>query len=372
MKKKIMILTASTGGGHNCAARAVADEIEKMGVKTVVVDSLRDIGTVGKLFDILISQGYETSAKYTPKIYGKAYDVFDYPILRKSFDINLVNSYMKKNILKIIEQENITDIVTTHPFAAVAMADMKKKREINIPINCIITDYTPHSSYISKYIDRYIAPHEDTGMILKKNGIQGEKIFPLGIPIATKMTKKKDKVELKKKYFPDDLPTVLIMGGSFGAGKIKKAFKKLQDIENDINIVVICGRNDAVKESLDAKIAKRQPKNRTLTVGFTDKMDDFYQMADIAVTKPGGLTVTECLSYELPMIVPFFIPGQEEGNRDFIVNNQLGLMTSRYYSLDVSVKSLLDDDEKIQRIKSSIRKNAKQDSAKKVAELILQ
>ena len=371
MSKKILILTASTGGGHNSAARAIASELETQGAKPIILDALKDLGYIGKFFDVIISQGYETSAKYTPKIYGRAYDVADLKLVRKSFDLNLVVTYMEKNILKILEQEQLDEVITTHPFAAIAVSNIKKKYLSQLSITCIITDYTPHKSYISKYINRYIVAHEDTSMLMQNEGIDKNKIYPYGLPIQVKNEPSVEKSVLKSAYNLNDNFTVLIMGGSFGAGKITKTLKQIENLDVSINIIVICGRNESLKEALDEKLNNNPPLNKTLVIGFTDRMNDFYKIADVAITKPGGLTLTECLYYEVPMIVPYYIPGQEEGNKDFILNNQLGEAPSKYYPLPVLVKSLMYDEHKMEIIKKSLRKNKKTDSAKHIAQLVL-
>lgn len=365
MQKKVMILTASTGGGHNKASRAIQNELQEIGIDSEIVDSFKDIGTVGKALDVMVSGGYEKSAQYVPRVYGKAYEVADRKIVRKTFDHNLITTYMEKNILKKIENSDITNIVVTHPFSGIAVSKLKERGKINQPIYSVVTDYTIHKTHIADEIDKYIVAHEDTKYMLEAEGIPSEKIYPLGIPISITMHSKQDIIQFKKEQGIDDKFTVLLIGGSFGAGDIKSVYKKILSIKN-INIIVICGRNEALKTRLDDM---SKGYDNVKIVGFTTEIEKYYQSSDVIVTKPGGLTVTECMHVQLPMIIPFFIPGQEEGNKDFVVNNQMGVYTSRYYSVSLMIKMLMQDRTKIETMKNAMAKNRKLNSAQEIAKL---
>lgn len=367
MQKKIMILTASTGGGHNKASRAIQDELNKLNIDSEIVDCFKDIGTVGKALDIMVSGGYEKSARYVPKVYGKAYEVADKKIVRKTFDYNFITKYMEINILKKIESDNITHIIGTHPFPIIAVSKLKNKGKINLPIYSVITDYTIHLAHIAAEIDKYIVAHEDTKLMLENDGVKSEHIYPLGIPISMKEYSDEDIISFKRENEIDDKFTVLVVGGSFGAGDIKSVYKELLQIPN-INILIICGRNKSLKEKLEYSTKNN---DNVKIIGFTKEIEKYYQASDVIVTKPGGLTVTECMQKKLPMIIPFFIPGQEEGNKDFVVNNQIGVNTTRYYSVSLLVKTLMNDKVKLTLMKNAMEKNRKMDSASNIAKLFL-
>lgn len=370
MEKKVMILTVSTGGGHNKASKVIQNELNVMGIDNEIVDALKDVGTVGKVLDVFVSGGYEKSAQYIPKVYGKVYDVADKKIMRKTFDYNFIITYMEMTIRKKIKNDKITHIISTHPFTGIAVSRLKEKEKIDIPIYSLITDYTVHLAHVTKEIDKYIVAHEDTVTMLENAGISSEKIFPFGIPTDMKDYSEKEIEEFKRKNEIDDRFTVLVVGGSFGAGDIKSVYKQLLKVD-DINIIIICGRNESLKEKLEHKVKDTNKSDRVKIVGFTNEIEKYYQSSDIIVTKPGGLTVTECIQKGLPMVIPFFIPGQEEGNKDFVVNNQMGLYSSKYYSVSLLVKTLMKDKSRIQVMKEAMRKNRKENSAKKIASLIL-
>ncbi|MGP1569233.1 MAG: MGDG synthase family glycosyltransferase [Peptoanaerobacter stomatis] len=274
-------------------------------------------------------------------------------------------------MLKKIQEDNITDIISTHAFPAIAVSNLKERNKINIPLYSLITDYTVHVAHVAKEIDKYIVGHEDVGVLLEEMGISRENIYPYGIPIDIKDCDSDDIDKWKKSQDVDDKFTLLIMGGSFGAGDIKSVYKELENIKEDLNIIIICGRNEHLKEKLENRIYRKNPKNKAIIVGFTQEIEKYYQIADIIITKPGGLTVTECIHKNLPMIIPFFIPGQEEGTKDFLLNNQMALYTSKYIKLSTVVKTVMQNPQKLELMKMSMKRNKKQDSARKIAELFL-
>jgi 1,2-diacylglycerol 3-glucosyltransferase len=370
MKKKVMILTVSTGGGHNKASKVIQNELNTLGINNEIVDALKDVGTVGKALDIVVSGGYEKSAQYIPKVYGKVYDVSDQKIIRKTFDYNFVITYMERTIRKKIENDDITHIISTHPFTGIAVSRLKEKEKIDIPLYSLITDYTVHLTHVTDEIDKYIVAHEDTVSMLEDLGVSPEKIYPFGIPTDMKDYSDDEIKEFKKENSIDDRFTVLVVGGSFGAGNIKAVYKQLLKID-DINIIIICGRNEALRERLQRKVKYMNKSDSVKIVGFTNEIEKYYQSSNIIVTKPGGLTVTECIQKGLPMIIPFYIPGQEEGNKDFVVNNQMGLYSSKYYTLSVLVKTLMKDNERVKAIKEAMIRNRKENSAKNIAGLVI-
>ncbi len=160
------------------------------------------------------------------------------------------------------------------------------------------------------------------------------------------------------------------MGGSFGAGSIKDTLSELISIDRDFQIIVVAGRNKSLKDKLDKTIALNQDNidKKICVLGFTDKMNDLLASVDILVSKPGGLTTTESLLKEVPMIVPYFIPGQEEENLDFLSNCGASLRTSKKYTLGIILKVLIDNPDRIDMAKQNIRSikklNASQDIAK--------
>lgn len=383
MSKKVLIMSASTGGGHNRAARAIKDELEKKSINRKhidceIVDSLKMINNAT---DKIISGAYEKSAKYTPKAWGGMYKISDANIISKNeFKGNFFNTLMCSKLKKLLKTSKPDLIIGTHPFPMIALSTLKKKYPYKNnynnffvpPLISVLTDYTAHSTYIQDEIDYYVAGDEYVREVLISEGIEDKKIKIYGIPVEKSFLEHREKeIVLEELGLSPDKFTVLVMGGSFGAGNIKDTLKELLDIDRDFQILVIAGRNESLKEKLEKSLSK-YPVNKNISVlGFTKDMHDILSAVDVIVTKPGGLTTTECLLKELPMIVPYYIPGPEEENLDFLSNCGAALRTSKKFTLTVLLKVLIDNPSRIELLKNNIKSIKKQNAAEDTANLVV-
>lgn len=382
MSKKVLIMSASTGGGHNRAAKAMKDEIEKKcidgeHITCEIIDSLKLINTT---MDKIISSGYEKSAKYTPKAWGGVYKMSDANIVSKhEYKGNLFNTLLASKLKKLLKERKPDLIIGTHPFPMIALSTLKKKYPYRNafnsffvpPLISVLTDYTAHSTYIQDEIDYYIAGDEYVKEVLISEGVDGDKIKPYGIPVEKSFLEHREKsVVLEELGLSPDKFTVLLMGGSFGAGNIKDTLKELLEIDRDFQIIVITGRNETLKEKLEKSLEKYTIDKNISILGFTQDMNDILSAVDIIVSKPGGLTTTECLLKELPMIIPYYIPGQEEENMDFLSNCGAALRTSKKFTISVLLKVLIDNPMRMELLKNNIKSVKKQNTAEDIANLV--
>lgn len=382
MSKKVLIMSASTGGGHNRAAKAMKDEIEKKcidgeHITCEIIDSLKLINTT---MDKIISSGYEKSAKYTPKAWGGVYKMSDANIVSKhEYKGNLFNTLLASKLKKLLKERKPDLIIGTHPFPMIALSTLKKKYPYRNafnsffvpPLISVLTDYTAHSTYIQDEIDYYIAGDEYVKEVLISESVDGDKIKPYGIPVEKSFLEHREKsVVLEELGLAPDKFTVLLMGGSFGAGNIKDTLKELLEIDRDFQIIVITGRNETLKEKLEKSLEKHDIDKNISILGFTQDMNDILSAVDIIVSKPGGLTTTECLLKELPMIIPYYIPGQEEENMDFLSNCGAALRTSKKFTISVLLKVLIDNPMRMELLKNNIKSVKKQNTAEDIANLV--
>ena len=395
MQKKVLIMSASTGGGHNRAARAIKEELTNKSIDGITIDCeiIDSLKIVNGTMDKLISRGYEKSAKYTPKAWGGVYKLTESNLIsRNEFKDNPLTSLISRKLKKLIEVKKPDLIIGTHPFPMIALSTLEKHSQLSKnnelstftesfhkyyqnldipPLITVLTDYTTHSAYIQNEIDYYIAGHEYVKELLIEDGIEAEKIKPYGIPVEKSfLTNRSRETVLSELNLDPNKFTVLLMGGSFGAGSIKDTLSELISIDRDFQIIVITGRNKSLKEKLEKNLMSHEQSidKNICVLGFTDKMNDLLSAVDILVSKPGGLTTTESLLKEVPMIVPYFIPGQEEENLDFLSNCGASLRTSKKYTLSIILKVLIDNPDRIEMTKENIKSikklNASQDIAK--------
>lgn len=396
MHKKVLIMSASTGGGHNRAARAIKEELTNKAIDGITIDCeiIDSLKIVNNTIDRVISSGYEKSAKYTPKAWGGVYKLAESNLVsRNEFKGNPLTSLMSRKLKKLLDIKKPDLIIGTHPFPMIALSNLKKYsqlytnyestyftdsihghyRNVNVPpLISVLTDYTTHSAYIQNEITYYIVGNEYVKELLIEDGIDSNKIKPFGIPVEKSFLSHRERdVVLSELNLDPNKFTVLLMGGSFGAGSIKDTLSELINIDRDFQIIVVTGRNKSLKEKLEKSLISHETSfNKNICIlGFTDKMNDLLASVDILVSKPGGLTTTESLLKEVPMIVPYYIPGQEEENLDFLSNCGASLRTSKKYTLSVIMKVLIDNPDKVQITKNNIRAIKKLNSSQDIANL---
>ena len=391
MIKKVLIMSASTGGGHNRAARAIKEELESrtidnMSIECEIVDSLK---LVNNTMDKVISRGYEKSALYTPKAYGSVYRFSETTIASKNeFKTNPLTSLMARKFKHLLNESTPDLIIGTHPFPMIAVSTLKKNNNIHSlsrsesfykstkvdipPMISVLTDYTTHSTWIQNEIDYYIVGHEYVKELLVYEGVDSEKVKAFGIPVEKSFLSHRDRetVLTELGLSPEKL-TVLLMGGSFGAGNIKETLEDLIAIDRDFQILVITGRNEHLKDKLSKMLDSTIHNKNICLLGYTNKMNDILASIDVLISKPGGLTTTEALLNDVPMIVPYFIPGQEEENLDFLTNCGAALRTTKKYSLPVLLKVLIDDPSRLDNLRKNIKSIRKFDSAVNISNLVV-
>lgn len=402
MSRKVFIMSASTGGGHNRAARAIQEElvlkkVNGENIECEIIDSLKLINT---FMDKIISRGYEKSAIYTPEAYGSMYRLSETGILSKNeFKGNPLAHIMARKFKTLLSNEKPDLIIGTHPFPMIALSRMKKVAEIKKrndslkdydndefesyfhwvdnsvtvpPMISILTDYTTHSTWIQNEIDYYVVGHEYVKELLIYEGVDADKVKPFGIPVEKSFLVHRDRETVLRELGLDpDKKVILLMGGSFGAGNMKETLEELLYVKRDFQILVVAGRNKSLKEKMEKRLAEADFDKTVRVLGFTDKMNDILASVDFIITKPGGLTTTECLLKGVPMIVPYYIPGQEEENLDFLTNCGAAIRTTKKYSLPVLLSVLLDSPEQVELIKNNIAHIKKTSSARNIANMVV-
>lgn len=368
---KILILTASTGGGHKSAAAALKEIIEKTdsSVEVKVADGLR---YCGKIYNKFVCGGYLMLATKTPKLYGKLYNVSDQKS-RINAICNSVNTHEGKKLVSLFNEIKPDVVISCHPFVTTMLSGLKQHKKITTPIVSLITDYTPHRTYIFPGIEAYITSSEKmTEEIAHYGVVSKDKIHPLGIPIANKFYVPTDTEKTARKLgFDQNVPTVLLMAGSFGVTEVLNFYESFMRTDINCQCIVITGRNKklyfAFKKYL---INKKLPQKPTKVFEFVNNVEEYMQLSNLIVTKPGGLTVTESLACSLPLAIYSAIPGQEEENAKYLKDENVAIILSKDTSVGgQQIAELLSSPEKLEEMKKNCEIIRKKQSALNIFKL---
>lgn len=363
----VLIFTASTGGGHKRAAAAIEAKIHSLSPETnvTVIDGMKAIGTV---YNTTICKGYHIMATKTPTVYGKLYKLTDESV---SFSKLLTksNEMMASDLLEVIQEHNPDVIIICHAFITNMVSRLKETGKLNVKAISLITDYDTHRSYVSPYIDAFVvAEPQMTDKLCQAYGVPESKVYPLGIPTFDRFSVSETKEELcRRERLDPNIPTVLMMAGSFGVTGVLDFYEQLAETKEPLQIIVITGRNIRLFDHLDRKIQELNAKNTKLLY-FVDNVEDYMHIADVIVTKPGGLTVTESIACGLPMAIYSAFPGQEEDNVTFLLNHNAAVLVDKEDGAQ-EILSLLHSPERLQEMKENCKRLAHPNAAEDIFRL---
>lgn len=363
---KILILSAATGGGHLRASRAISSYIRQTDPESQVdvVDAMKSIGS---LLDKTVCDGYHILATKTPKLFGKLYRATN----KKSPLSSLLNQFsnaFSRLLLPTIEESAPDAIISTHPFVSEMVSHLKSVGAVGVPLITLMTDYGPHRAWIADHVDAYVV--SNAGMIpqMEVMGVDRSRIYPFGIPVENVFFTKADKPALLEKFgLEPDMPTVLIMAGSFGVMNILKIYRQIVQVDLPFQIVVITGKNEKLYAAFADEIEKTPRK--TKLVFFTNEVENYMHASDLLITKPGGLTVSEALACNIPLAVFDAIPGQEEDNADFLLSNDMAVKLEHGTDCGETVRSLLEDSRRLGKMRNSCEEFDKSHSTENILKL---
>lgn len=363
---KVLFLSVTAGQGHNQAAKVVMEYLKDRNVECTMLDTFEYINPI---LSESIAKGYLISTKFTPTVYGKLYRLAEKHERRDSklSITKLTNSILSRKLISFLNDYDPDVIVCTHIFSAQIISHLKRKGLAAKTIG-IVTDFTIHPFWEETDLDYYITASELLNLQMMKKGIDISKVKAIGIPIHTKFSEKRTTQEARSLLGMEDRTTVLVMSGSMGYGNVAHIIEQMNRLDMDFQIISVCGHNEALKRKIDSFKTQKKIYN----FGYVDNVDVMMDASDCIVSKPGGLTVSESLAKGLPLIMINPIPGQEDRNVEFLLNNGVGMKISSTFPIDEALYQILYDGWRQNHMKEAIKYLAKPNSTRDLAELIMQ
>lgn len=345
----VMVLSAASGAGHVRAADALVSAFQLRRIDAFHVEVLK---YTTPLFRKVYSDLYIELVNKRPEVLGWVYDSLDRPwkFQKRRLAFDLLNA---GPLVKLLKKDNPSLAVCTHFLPAEILLFLKKKKLIDIPIGITITDFDAHAMWIYRNVDWYFVACEETRVYLNKLGIPLESIFVTGVPIDPVFAEEKSKQETRRYYgLAPELPTILISVGGFGVGPMELLIRCLDEVRYPIQSIVICGKNEKLKEKMKA-LKTRYPLK---VVGYTTEMDSFMAASDLLLGKAGGLTSSEALARGLVLVVVNPVPGQEERNSDHFLEEGAAIRCNNLPVLSYKIDTILGDRERLHRMQQSAKK----------------
>lgn len=330
MSKKILIISIAAGSGHIRAAKALA-EYARLNLPGISAEHINIADITHPLLKLINQDLFKLSIENWPKAWGKIYEAFDNKlaasVLSKASKLQRPFNYKASRYLKSRKPEGV---IFTSPAPAQMLTPSFKRYSSELKLSLVVTDYHGHSFYNVPNIDRLFVANRKVKEDLLNVGIGEEKISITGIPIDSRFYLEQDIDGLKKKYkINNGRPTVLFIA-SWASGLLSESetadiIKQLLDLKPEINLIFLAGGN---QEAYKTAVRLFSEEKRFSAKLWTDAIHEYMKISDAVISKSGGLTVSECLSLNKPMIVFNPMPGQEEYNADFIQENRFGVRVS--------------------------------------------
>jgi processive 1,2-diacylglycerol beta-glucosyltransferase len=355
--KNILILHASVGAGHTRAAKAVAGALalEAPDANVVVVDAL-DLAR--PLFKRVYGEGYLDLVERAPALFGYLFELTDRRPSPRALGDRMrraVQRWSLGEFVDLLERGNWDAVVNTHFLAPELIAALRREGRFSAPQMTVVTDYDAHRIWVHDPTDRYCVASSMAAASLRGHGVKASTIGVTGIPIDPAFSTPVDRETALSQFgLSGGYPVVVQAAGGHGVGPLEENFRAILASTVPSEIVVVCGRNEAAR----ARLTKIKPpsRHRVKVLGFTDQMRTLMAAADLLVTKPGGLTVSEALACGLPMAVINPIPGQEERNADFLLENGAAVKASSAAALTGKIEDALSDEKRLREMRGRAKK----------------
>jgi processive 1,2-diacylglycerol beta-glucosyltransferase len=373
MSRRILVLSASVGAGHLRAAEAVELALNELDPEATVenVDVLK---LTNGVFRRVYGQAYLDLVNKMPHALGYFYDLLDRkPSPQQKSDRlrRLVQRLNLGRFLKFLGKEPWDAIVNTHFLPAEIIAGLKRKGKLVTPQLTTVTDFETHRLWVNEPCEQYFTATAEAAAHLHSWGVPTSSISVTGIPIHPAFSHLQNRDDcLTRHGISGNRPIVLQLSGGFGVGPIEKIYRAVLDVELPLEVVVVAGRNAVLKKKLE----QIEPPDRHVThiVGFTTEMDELMSLADVVVSKPGGLTTSEVLARGAAMAVVNPIPGQESRNSDFLLENGAAIKINNLSTLAFKLTELLRDSKRLATIKANARRLGRPRAAFDVAKRALE
>lgn len=365
----LLILHATAGAGHTRAAQAIAAALQPSGHPHRVIDTL---DFTSAIFRRLYVKSYVKLVQTAPELWGYFYDKSDAVAApnSKSARARLVFDKLNARHFKdLLAEANPEAVVCTHFLPLELLSDLKGRGKLSVPVHAVITDVSPHAFWIYPHIDHYYVATLSAARELERKGYPAARITVTGIPVDPIFAQRTPASAARAKLGLPEKPTVLLLSGGFGIGPMQQMLASFADTHSPVSLVVVAGKNAALEKECRALAAKLPVSAQVF--GFVTNMHELMDAADLIVTKPGGLTTTEILAKGKPMALVAPIPGQEQRNCEYLLEEGAAV---RLYDVGDAAHHLekwLGDKPRLQRMTAAARAIARPDAARDIARHLL-
>ncbi len=334
---KVLLLSCSTGGGHNSTAAAIGASIEAMGGNWETVNVLQFLP---QSMAELITKGHDFSYRHMPKLYGVGYRFEE-----KHPPLQVYRKIVRgaDRLGEAIAASRPDAVVSVHVFASMMLTELRSEGKLTVPAYFVATDYTCSPGVGQLDADVYFIPHEALREECVAAGVPAERIVASGIPVRAEFTPAEDREALKRSLGIREGGRLIVMaGGSMGCGPIPQIATLLAPrLGLEDRLMVVCGSNKSMHRQMRAVFRR---KKQVQILGYTKDMSRLVRAADLLITKAGGLSSTEAVAAETPVLYINAVPGCESRNLQFMTDHGYAAAGKHAWDVTAMAVALLSDE----------------------------
>ena len=369
IKKKphILFLFSDTGGGHRSATEAIIEAMDLEFPDTFTYEMVDFFLDYSPPPLNLAGSSYPTMSRME-RFWKMAFETTDDPdLMRMIYAVNW--PYIRYYMYRLHSTHPCDAIVSVHPLINIPFLRAKQKKQDPTPYITVVTDLvSTHTAWFDNRADVIVVPTQQAKQKAIDYNIDPEKLKIIGLPVADRFCQLAgDRKALRKKMgWPEDKLVILLVGGGEGMGPLGEISMQINKAKLDATLVVITGRNKKLKERLE----NHKWDIPTYIYGFVKNMPEFMRAADILISKAGPGTISEALIAELLIILYHRIPGQEEGNVSYVINEGAGIWAPEIKDIIEALKEFIYNPEKRKEAVANAKKLARPNASRDIAKLI--
>lgn len=363
---RVLVLSASIGGGHVAAAKALMAAFDELGVQAEHADLLEHTALP---FRRLYRQAYFDLVRTMPDLVEWIGRRLDRPSERTSVQRRLrarAVRLLSYEVPRIVDRYQPTVVVHTHFLGAQIMSGRMRRHRL-LPQAVVITDFFAHAFWLQPGVARYFVASGEVRAQLLSAGVDEHRVRVTGIPIDLRFSE----LPPGQTADTDDKEHLLVLAGGLGAEHVRKILTQLKEFRWPLKVTVVCGRSAELASVAQAVVAESTGPVSFQVLGFVDNMPELMARATLAVSKPGGLTSSEALAARLPLMLVSPYPLQEEINANFLLENGCAVRVEPLTTLSHKLRNLLEEEGRLAAMRDAAARLAKPDAARSVARTVL-
>jgi len=363
--RRFLLMHVTPRSGHHRASQAIERTVARLDPLAHVA-SVDAFDYTSRLVRWAISRTYFSLIRHQPDVWEYLYDN---PAVHTHVQRlrTLLHRYQATKLRRLLETVRPDAIACTQAYPCGMVADFKKHHGLATPLIGVLTDYAPHLYWFHETVDVYVVPSDQVKQRFLTRGIPESRVKVLGIPIDLRFAERSDRAATARRFGLDlARPILLIMGGGSGFGPLRDIVLNLDILPQDCQLVVLTGMN----RPLCLWLQKRRFRHHVLPLSYVDDVPELMDIATLLISKPGGLTTSEALAKQVPLVIVDPIPGQEAYNARYLLAQGAAVQASSPDTARQTVRDLLDNPERLATLRQRIAQLAHPTAALDISKLL--